>query len=90
MLSNYKYLYVDELVDISCKPPIASRNCIIFWFELKKRWVTLEIMPYYLGSEGGFVSVFKKTSPDPIFGQAPGQNKPAASADCIFAIVNML
>jgi len=31
----------------------------------------LEIMPYYLGSEGGFVSVFKKTSPDPISRQAP-------------------
>jgi 16S rRNA (cytosine967-C5)-methyltransferase len=28
----------------------------------------LEIMPYYLGSEGGFVSVFRKTSPNPIPG----------------------
>jgi len=26
----------------------------------------LEIMPYYLGSEGGFVSVFRKIGQDPI------------------------
>jgi len=31
----------------------------------------LEIMPYYLGSEGGFVSVFKKAGPDTIPGQVP-------------------
>ena len=32
----------------------------------------LEIMPYYLGSEGGFVSVFRKISPNPIPVQAAG------------------
>lgn len=31
----------------------------------------MEIMPYYLGSEGGFVSVLKKTKPGPISGKVP-------------------